>query len=195
MANFIDFFLIIQIFVLLNPLSSFPFFKRAYEKKMDLKSIAIKAAVSAFVIAVIILLIGPSLFSLFGITLDSFRIAGGIVLLLLGIEMVRAREEEYKKAKEADSIIAIIATPLLTGPATISFITIKAYEIGKVDVFVNLFFAFLLVGIVLILFALLFKKINAKIIDIASRVAGLFLVAIAIEMMSKGISGIILNLK
>lgn len=193
----LNFALIIQIFALLNPLASFPFLISAYGKRMNVKSIAVKAVLVAFLIAVVITLIGPFLFQVFGITLDSFRIAGGVVLLLLGIDMVWPKREEYKiikgdhKTSRVHGLITIIATPLLTGPATISFITIKAFEMGKINVLVNLCLAFLLVGILFILFSLMIKRINAIVVDIISRVMGLFLTAVAIEMMAKGIEGII----
>ena len=85
----VDFTLITQLFVLLNPIASFPFLLQAYKEKLDVKMVAVKSVIAAFVIAIIMVLIGPFLFSLFGITLDSFRVAGGVVLFVLGIDMVR----------------------------------------------------------------------------------------------------------
>ena len=90
MASLFDFALIAQIFVLVNPLSSFPVLLSAYKSKMNVKRIAITAVLIAFVIAMIIAFVGPFLFDFFGITADSFRIAGGIVLLLLGLETIRS---------------------------------------------------------------------------------------------------------
>ena len=183
--------LIIQIFVLLNPLSSFPLLLAAYSQKMDVRKIAFISVVTAFFIAVIIALVGPSLFKLFGISLDSFRIAGGIILLLLGLDTIKPKESEHKKIGGVDSLISIIATPLLTGPATISFITIKAYEIGQASLIFNLITAFILVGIVFILFSYSIPKVNTHLVDISSRVLGLFLTAVAIEMIAKGVISIL----
>ena len=186
----IDLGLVVQIFVLLDPFASFPFLISTYRRKMDVRIIALKAVLVAFLIAITITFIGPSLFSIFGITLDSFRIAGGIVLLLLGIHMVNPTEEDTE-FKEIHGLITIIATPLLTGPGTISFITVKAYEIGQMAVAWNLCIAFILVGLVFFLFSLLVTRINVTVVDIVSRVMGLFLSAVAIEMIAKGIEGII----
>ena len=80
MVSLIDFALIAQIFVLVNPLSSFPVLLSAYKSKMNVKKIAVSAVMIAFSIAIIIAILGPFLFSFFGITANSFRIAGGIVL-------------------------------------------------------------------------------------------------------------------
>jgi len=194
MVSLIDFALIAQIFVLVNPLSSFPVLMSAYKSKMDVKKIAISAVMIAFVIAMIIALLGPFLFNFFGITADSFRIAGGIVLLLLGLDTIRS-DENAQKVTHVDSLISIMATPLLTGPATISFITIKAYELGQATIISNLVWAFLIIGIVFVLFSLMIPRINAKLISISSKVFGLFLTAVAIEMIAKGMYGIFMAQK
>lgn len=187
-----DLSLALQIFALLNPLASFPIIMAAYRKKMNVRNIATSAVIVAFVVALVIVFIGPALFNMFSITLDSFRVAGGIVLLLLGINMVRpASHDDKKEITSMDSTISIIATPMLTGPATISFLTIKAYEIGQWPVLSSLLLAFILVGLVFLLFAFAISKINTKIIDITSRVLGLFLIAVSIEMLATGINALL----
>lgn len=182
--------LIFQLFVLINPLSSFSVLLTAYKNKMNVKKIAYNSVFIAFLLAVIIALIGPYVFDFFGISLDSFRIAGGIVLLLLGIETISSKTEK-KQVGKVDSLISILATPLLTGPATISFITIKSYEVTRMALLSNIFFAFILVGLVFIVFAYSLKSINTKVVDITSRVLGLFLTAMAIEMITTGIMSLI----
>jgi multiple antibiotic resistance protein len=182
--------LILQLFALLNPLSSFPVLISAYKKHLNVKQIAINASVIALVIAIFILFFGPQLFSLYGISIDSFRIAGGIVLLLLGLDTVREKEKD-KKVKQIDTLIAIIATPLLTGPAVISFITIKAYEMGSFEILDEILISFFLVGFVFYLFSLFIPRINEKAIEVLSKIMGLFLTSVAIEMISKGIFGLI----
>jgi multiple antibiotic resistance protein len=191
MLQIIDFALILQLFILINPLSSFPVLMSAYRSKMNVRKIAISASIVAFVVAIIIAITGPYLFNLFGVSVDSFRVAGGIVLLLLGLDTIRKKEENEKGIGKTDSLISIIATPLLTGPATISFITVKAYEIGRVPILMDIFLAFIIVAIVFILFSLFVSKMNPKVIGIFSKVLGLFLTAVAIEMIAKGVQGLI----
>jgi multiple antibiotic resistance protein len=187
----LDYALILQIFILINPLSSFPVLISAYKNKMNVKKIAISAVLIAFIIAILIAVIGPYLFSLFNVSLDSFRIAGGIVLLLLGLDTIRSQKEKNTAGK-FDSVVSIIATPLLTGPATISYLIIKTYEIGRLAIITDIIGAFVLVGIAFLIFSFTIKKINEKVINISSRVLGLFLTAIAIEMIAKGIQNLIL---
>jgi multiple antibiotic resistance protein len=189
----LDYALIIQMFVLLNPLASFPFLIQAYQEKLNLKILALKAVLTAFVIAVVIALVGPFMFNIFGITLDSFRIAGGVVLIILGYHMIQPKEAQKKKIETIDSLITIIATPMLTGPATISFVTIKTMEIGRTAVLTNLIGSFVLVGVVFYVFTLLVSKVNPKLVNILSRIMGLFLMAIAIEMIAKGVYGLVVS--
>lgn len=205
MVNLIDLFdiaIIIQIFVLVNPLSSIPVLVSAYKNKYNVKKIALTAVILAFLIAMVLALVGPYLFDIFGVTIDGFRIAGGIVLLLLGLDTIRGGKENGestdksdKQVGKVDSMISILATPLLTGPATISYVTIKAFELGRLSLISNILIAFILVGIVFFILALMIPKINLKLINILSKVLGLFLTAMAIEMIAKGITNIFLAAK
>ena len=183
--------LVLQLFVLINPLYSLPYLMAAQRHNINVRRVAVSAVITAFIIAVIIALFGPFMFSLFGITLNSLRIAGGIVILLLGLETIRSGVESKSNVNHIDTMIAIIASPMLTGPATISFVTIKTYEIGRASMLVNLFAAFILVAVVFIAFSFVIERINQRLISITARVLGLFLTAVAIEMMARGVQAYI----
>jgi len=186
----VDTTFVMQMFALLNPLSSFPVLMSAYKKKLDVKQIAVKASVAAFLIALFVLFFGPSFFKLYGVSIDSFRIAGGIILLLLGIDTVRpkpARED----TNEVDSLIAIIATPLLTGPAVISFLTLKALDSGPTALVGDVTVSFIVVGAIFYIFSVMLPKINEKLVEILSKIMGLFLTAIAIEMIAAGATALL----
>lgn len=186
----LSFALLLQIFALLNPLSSFPVLMAAYKQKLDVRKIAISASLVAFLIAVLIIFTGPALFGIYGIHTDSFRLAGGVVLFLLGIDTIRPKKP-LEEVGEVDSMVSIIATPLLTGPATISFLTLKAIELGQLELLLTSSAAFALVGLVFFLFSLMVPRVNARAVEISSKVLGLFLVAMAIEMMAKGATGLL----
>lgn len=186
----IDLALIAQLFVLINPFSSFPVLFTAYQNRMNVKKIAVQASVLALVIAIVICLIGSKLFGFFGITIDSFRIAGGICLLLLGLDTIRDKRSKENIGK-IDSLISILATPLLTGPATISFIVIKSLEIGRVTLLSNIVVTFIFVGTVFVLFSYSIKRINIRVIEISSKILGLFLTAMAIELIFTGIYNLV----
>jgi multiple antibiotic resistance protein len=187
----VDTTLVMQMFALLNPLSSFPVLMSAYKKKMDVKMIAIRASLVAYAIALFVLFFGPQFFNLYGVSIDAFRLAGGVVLFLLGLDTVRPKPVR-EDVNEVDSLVAIIATPLLTGPAVISFLTIKAYDTGPASLVGDVTVSFLVVGAIFYIFALLLPKISEKVVEILSKIMGLFLTAIAIEMMASGVRGLML---
>jgi multiple antibiotic resistance protein len=185
--------LMLQMFVLINPLASFPMLIAAFRKRMDAKKIAVISVAVAFAIAMLMVFIGPLLFTMFGIGIDSFMIAGGLILLLLGIDTVR-HPAEYGEASpdEMDGFISLIATPLLTGPATMSFIILKTYEMNQTDLAVNVTLTFVAIGVLFTLLALAVPKVNAKLVSIISKIMGLFLTAMGMEMMVRGIQAMML---
>lgn len=188
----INLLIVLQIFTLVNPLSSIPMLLMAYKNNADVKKIALKGVLLALLIAIAMVLAGPFFFNLFGISVNAFRIAGGIVLLLLGIDTIREKEEEeIQRSKPDDSIVALLATPMLTGPATISFLTLKTMELGVQYMIFNIIIAFILVLIVFYPLAAMIPKINMTVISILSRILGLFLTAMAIEMIFAGVKAIL----
>lgn len=183
--------LVVQLFVLINPVGSVPFLVAADRQRMNVPRMAATATLVAFVIAVVITLVGPYLFRAFGITLDSLRVAGGIVLLLLGLETIRQNDGSKNHVTQTDTLISIMASPMMTGPATISFISVKTFDLGRTTVLANVLVAFVLIGIVFVAGSYMIRRINERIISIASRVLGLFLTAVAIEMMAQGLNGLL----
>lgn len=183
--------LILQLFVLLNPLSSAPFLIKLQKRGVDVKGVASRAVLTAFCVALTIAIAGKWLFQLFGITQNSFRVAGGIVIMLLGLETIRGDEEDAPPNGGLDNFIAILATPILTGPATMSYITLKTYEVGTVAVIANLILAFIGVAAVMFVLTAMIARVNARLIGIVSRILGLFLTAMAVEMIAKGLDGLI----
>jgi multiple antibiotic resistance protein len=186
----VNFAFVMQMFALLNPLSSFPVLMAAYKKKLDVRGIAIRASLVAYLVAMFCLFFGPQFFSLYGVSIDAFRVAGGVILFLLGIETVRPKPVR-EDIGEMDSLIAIIATPLLTGPAVISVLTLKAMEYGAVPLVPDVTIAFLVVGVIFYLFSVMLPRINEKAVEILSKIMGLFLTAIAVEMIAKGMSALL----
>ena len=176
----------IQIFFLLNPLASIPLLVLAYQRGLNVRIIAIKSVILAFLIAFVFIFVGRFLFDIFGVSLDSFRTAGGLIIVLLGIEMVLMREERTRDISSAKALISIMATPMLTGPATLSFLTVKYFELGLLDTLLSLLLAFIGVALVLLSFVWFLPKIKVEYIEFVSRLFGLFITAFGIEMLFLG---------
>lgn len=114
------------------------------------------AVAVAGILSALVLLFGQSLLVLLSTTLEDFRIAGGIILGLLGIRMVWGQSLAAPgiiKNKSARAVAAIIGTPLLTGPAAITSIMISVTDYGRL-------ITGLAVAIVLAISALMFYQAN-----------------------------------
>ena len=90
-------------------------------------SVVNKSIIISLIILLIFALSGLSVLNIFGISLEAFKVAGGILLLLLAIEMVlgnKKENEEYQAEQGEDIAIFPLALPLLSGPATISMLIV-----------------------------------------------------------------------
>ncbi len=185
----IELALIIKIFFLLNPFASFSVLSAAHRKGMDVKSISIQAVLFAFAVAVIFVFAGPFILKGFGIGMDAFRAGGGIVVILLGINMTKERAS--RDVTKEDSIVSLIATPLLTGPATLSFLMLNVAGIGIVPLLLNMVLAFMLTGSLFIFFAVSIKRIKPRYMTFIGRLLGLFIIGLGVEMLAMGVKGIL----
>ena len=95
------------------------------------------AAVALFSILIVVLFTGSAILRLFGITISSFRVAGGILILLMSISMMHAKisptkqnEEESRDTVDRDSVAVVpLGIPLLAGPGAISAVIVLPADI------------------------------------------------------------------
>ena len=146
------------------------------------------------------LLMGEALLHFFGISIHSFRTAGGILLLLMSIDMLvgthNAPVFDSTEAGEATSSLAIVplSTPLLAGPGAISTVILdahKAHDLMHYAVFaLEIVLLSLTLWVVLRLSPVITKHISATGINISTRIMGLILAAIAVEFIAIGLKGL-----
>lgn len=186
----------LQIFFLINPLTAIPILFLGYKKGFSVKWMAIEATFLAFSIAIAFILLGPIFFKVFGINTDSLRAAGGILIALLGLSMARGTDDEFdndpKKVTTEDTLTSLLSTPMLTGPATLSYLALKTAEVGTVSLISNTVLAFIIVGVVFLGIVQLIPNINLKYINLTSRIFGLFLLALGIEMLAAAVKVLVL---
>ncbi|MFW7378752.1 MAG: MarC family protein [Oligoflexus sp.] len=142
---------------------------------------------------------GTTIFKLFGISIPAFRIAGGILLLLLGIAQLSAERERVKSEEESESKIRDdisifpLATPLLAGPGAISTAVLHSGN-GLLS---NLaLYAAILAAMITSYFALraapiLFKLLGRTGLNLLTRIMGVILTAIAVQFIIDGITSVI----
>lgn len=187
--------------VIVDPVAIIPIFVSLTKDSTDYnrRHIAKIASISVAVILTVATLIGKPLLNFFGVSIASFKVGGGILLLLMAIAMMQAKytegkqtPEEAEEAEEKESIAVVpIAMPLLAGPGAIS--TVIIYSDMSTE---PLHITFIIVTIILVaILTWVFLNIAIPVsrmlgktgINIMVRLMGLVLAAIAAEFITGGL--------
>ncbi len=195
------------IFVIVNPLTT-AFAFMSLTTRMDepqKKAIALKATRISTSLFFVFALLGGVIFQLFGITLASFRIAGGIILFGIAMGMITNRngngQEESAKKPEgeiADDISIIpIAIPFISGPGSIATVMILTSEAPTIYHTVIVFFA-VLVTTVSCYYSMVYSHVIVRYLgdsgrQIITKVFGLILAVIAIQFVVNGIANTLVD--
>jgi multiple antibiotic resistance protein len=194
-------------FAMLNPIGNIPVFLgmvQDFDKKTQNK-VALRATITAFTIIAIFCVFGHIIFRVFGITVPAFQIAGGIIVFIIGFQMLNAKEnpihaqspdEKAQMMKIAhDMAITPLGIPLLAGPGTIStamnFVGAEKSITNVVLVVVIFGFMCLITYFLFISSRVIAEKVNPSMLKVVSRIMGLILAVIAVQMMINGIEGTI----
>jgi multiple antibiotic resistance protein len=167
------------------------------------RAIVRRASIAVFIILVTFAVLGNRLFGFFGVTLDAFRVAGGLVLLKIGLDMVEARVSRSKRTPEEDqegiaredvSVIPL-AMPMLSGPGAISTVIVLA---GQADTppKMGLLFGSILLNALLIFIILrsslrMVTLLGETGMRLFTRILGLILISISVQFILTGIKNIL----
>ncbi len=194
-------------FAMLNPVGNLPVFLgmvQDFDQKTQ-KRVAFKAVLVAFIIIATFSILGNLIFRMFGITLPAFQIAGGIIVFIIGFQMLNAKEnpihaqtpeekENMTKVAE-DMAISPLGIPLLAGPGTIStamnFVGVEKSVLNVVLVVVIFGIMCLITYILFVSARVIAVKINPSLLKVVSRIMGLILAVIAVQMIINGVEGTI----
>jgi len=193
--------LLAGLIAVVDPIGAIPVFLSLTESR-SVQERRRSAWVGALAVAAVMLLAlvsGEALLRLFGIGLPAFRVAGGILILSMGLTMLQASHdrsrqtpEEHAESADKDSIAVVpLAIPLLSGPGAISTIIVYA-NLGSGLGHFLLLAAVILSVAVLVLVALLMAHriatwLSRTAINVISRVMGLIITAIAVEFIARGL--------
>ena len=194
---------LITLLAIVNPIGVIPFFihfTRNFTSEQRRKT-AGTAAVTAFLVIAISALLGLKILEFFGISLASFQVGGGLLLLMSAIQMLNAQPAESRAhdvddgASRADSGASIavvpLTIPLLTGPASISTVVIyaeKTRHIWELGVLVGYgLFIGIATWLALSAAGRIGRVLGQTGINVMTRLMGLILAAIAVEVMSDGL--------
>jgi multiple antibiotic resistance protein len=194
---------LVALLAIVNPIGAIPFFihfTQGFNREQRQRTIRV-AAISAFAVIAVSALAGLKIIEFFGISLASFQVGGGMLLLTSSLQMLNAQPAESRKEDvsegqsklDAGASIAIVplTIPLLTGPATISTMVIYAektrhwWQLGVLVAY----------GVVIGLAVWIAFSLSGRIarglgktgINVMTRLMGLLLAALAVEVMSDGL--------
>ncbi len=199
---------LITLLAIVNPLAIVPFFihyTQGYTHNQR-KRTAWTTAFSAFIVIAMSALIGLQLLSFFGISIASFQVGGGMLLLLSAMSMLKAEPGEAKTNKEeiratevkaslgASIAVVPLTIPLLTGPATMSTVVIyaeKTQHIWELAILVGYGVVIgLATGITFSLAEPISRVLGKTGINVMTRLMGLILAALAVEVMADGLGSL-----
>jgi multiple antibiotic resistance protein len=200
-----DFKPLITLLAIVNPLAIVPFFihyTQDFSDEQRRRTILV-ASFAAFVVIAVSALLGLEILDFFGISLASFQVGGGMLLLISSMNMLNAQPAEAKpltnemedgaeKAARGASIAVVPLTiPLLTGPATMSTVVIyaeKAQTALQVAALVGYGIVIALVTAISFSLAEPIARVLGKTgINVMTRLMGLILAALAVEVMAGGL--------
>ena len=191
-------------FAIMNPISNVPIFlsRTGEDDQQTTKAVAFRSLMLAFVIIAVFSVAGKAILGLFGITLPAFRLVCGLLVLIIGFHMLKGNqssvqhpdEEEKQKSREAELSVAVspLAMPILAGPGTIATAMNFASEGGIIETIMTIA-AFAVLCVITYLLFIFGKKfvnfIGAGALGVITRMMGLILAVIGMQMVIEGING------
>ncbi|MDD4816370.1 MAG: MarC family protein [Victivallaceae bacterium] len=160
--------------------------------------VAVKCTVAVFAFSLIFYFLGRPLFDLLGITLDGFRIGAGVTLFITALGCISGspftKRVKKRGADEGDFSIVPLAIPFAVGPGMIGMIMISAIEDpslrGSLIFVAAATMLTMIFGAMLIFASVLRRALGDNTIHILSRITGLFLAALAGQMVVEGVRNI-----
>lgn len=194
----------IALFAIVNPIGSLPIFISATDgwQKNDRARTARTVALAVFTVLSLSAFIGDGILDFFGISIPSFQVGGGILILLISISMMHGKQGDTRQTpEEAQSlaereVIAIVplSIPLLAGPGAISHMILSAQQhpsfIGHLTLVIPVIVIAGVIWLVLQLADAITLRLGTIGINIITRLMGLILAAMSVEFIAHGLIGL-----
>ena len=195
-----------SLFTLINPLGTMPVFMAMTSELTvnERTKTARKASIVALLTIFAFALTGQLLFNFFGISVNSFRVVGGVIFFIMGMDMLQARLSQVKiKENEVKSYITDIsvtplAIPMICGPGAITSVIVLMEDANSLPKQIALFASIILIiwltYIILYSSSKLIKFLGQTGINVMMRIMGLIVMVIAVEFFFSGLKPIFLDM-
>lgn len=141
-----------------------------------------KATLAAGLIMILFLFLGEQILKLLGLDVESFAIAGGIIIFFIGLEMILGRNIFKDEADPSTSSIVPLAFPLIAGAGTMTTILTLRAEYDVANIVIGILLNLIIVYVVLKTCNWLERKLGKSGVNILRRVFGIILLAIAVKL-------------
>lgn len=177
------------LFIILDPLLSVPIFATMTKGQTpaEIHKQAFIAVAVAGSLMYLFLVFNQVIFDILGLSIPSFQIAGGVLLFLLGIQEALGIELGHSKGHVKSAAGVVIGTPLLCGPGTITTVMLLSKDYGFLIPFIAITLALVATWIILYYSELIQHVLGDVVTDIMGKVLGMFLAAIAVNLITSGI--------
>ncbi|MGB9175655.1 MAG: MarC family protein [Methanoregula sp.] len=177
------------LFIILDPLLSVPIFA-AMTKGQTTQEIHRQAFIAVAVAGALMylfLIFNTTIFSILGLTIPAFQIAGGTILFLLGLQEALGIELGRSKGVSTSPAGVVIGTPLLCGPGTITTVMLLSKDYGILIPFIAISLALLATWLILYYAERIQHILGDVVTDIMGKVLGMLVAAIAVKIIASGI--------
>jgi len=189
-------YVITSLFIIMDPPGALPLIIRITEglSKRTILRLAIEVTLFVLSLIVIFALAGKYILEYFGITIPSLKVAGGIMLAVLGFEMMkegekpRARKEAVILEEEAlSNALVPLGSPMLAGPGTLSLAIIYSTLYGPTIVIIGALVNALILFPIILFASYIGKIIGERGVRVFTRVLGFFVLALAVQYVFDGV--------
>jgi multiple antibiotic resistance protein len=181
---------VVSLFVVVNPIGKVPLLITLTQKmeKQNKKLVSKNAIITTAVLLTVFAVAGIQLLSIFGISIFSFMIAGGILLFIISIEFLTHGEWRYGHSSvSGDSGIVPLAFPLLAGPGAITTVIISLQAYGWMVSIISIVFVVILTYLIFHLQNPISRILGRRGSVVTTRVFAIFLAAIAVQYIVEGL--------
>ena len=196
---------ITSLLALINPIGIIPTYIGIINNysPQDQREITYKAILCSFIVLMTFSIMGTLIFSFFNITIDAFKIVGGILFLRIGLNMVESKvsrtkstpQEEKEATTKEEVAYSPLGVPLIAGPGAITSVMILSNQVSNITekmlFILSIMVCMILTYIILIMGNKLSKKIGTTGIRIIQRLMGIILMVIAVQFIIDGLTPVI----
>jgi multiple antibiotic resistance protein len=198
-----------SLFAMIDPLGCIPFFSGLTSHMADgqKRRVLLKALLVALLVLVVFTWFGHQLLELFGITINAFRIAGGVIFFGIGLDMLQSRPRRWRTGirtayesdhpesaggEDEDPSITPLAIPLLAGPGSITTVMVLTAEApapwGLWPVLLAVAAVLILTGAILMGADLVLRRLGQTGLRLMEKLMGLLVTVIAVQLVMNGVS-------